>query len=75
MKVYETKREYEKDNPSGLYVCPLCGQITNSANYCNCGARADGLFRTFGKGFQFSIGEEEYEIFTPIEQVKGDTNG
>lgn len=76
MKVYESEREFKKDNPSGLYVCPLCGQITNSAYFCNsCGTRADGLLGTFGKGFFYQIGETEHEIFTPIEQVKGDTNG
>lgn len=77
MKTYQSEREYLKENPSGIFVCPICGMITNSEDNCDfCRTRADGLFGTFGKGFIFQIGEEKKEIFMPIEQLKkGQENG
>ena len=77
MKTHQSEREYLKENPSGIFICPMCGIITDSENNCDfCGTRADGLFGTFGKGFVFRIGEEKKEIFMPIEQLKkGQENG
>ena len=73
---FESEREFRNKYPSGLYICSFCEKLTPFRYFCiNCKSRADGLFKTFGKGYQYIIkefGSEIYEIFTPIERRKNE---
>ena len=48
--------------------------MNNSKIFCQkCGWRADGLLKTWGKGYKYEItGEKVQEIFKPIELEKGE---
>lgn len=73
MKVFQTKREFNKTYPGKMFICPNCNNLTNNPKECQvCGWRADGLFKTQGKGLKFKIEEtgEIDEIFQPIENFK-----
>lgn len=51
--------------------------MTNDRYTCpKCGWRADGLFKTMGNGFIYTITDNNItdEIFIPIESEKGETN-
>lgn len=71
IEVFETQREFNNKFPSGIYICSNCGKMTPYKYYCMyCGSRADGLFKTFNKGYKYIIKEvssEVQEIFQPIE--------
>ena len=77
IEVFETQRDFNNKFPSKFYICSCCGKIVIDKYTCNyCGWRADGLFKTFGKGYKFIIEEEgiEHEIFKPLELMKGERN-
>lgn len=70
---FNTQREFNKRFPSGLYICTNCGDLTEDRYTCRkCGWRADGLLKTWNKGFKYRIEETgtEEEIFIPIELLK-----
>jgi len=76
IEVFETQREFNNKFPSKFYICSCCGKIVIDKYTCNyCGWRADGLFKTFGKGYKFIIkeqGADIQEIFKPVETMKED---
>lgn len=70
---FKSYREFNKKFPSKIYKCSNCGKLTNDKYTCiNCGWRADGLLKTWGKGYKYTIEETgtTEEIFTPIELLK-----
>ena len=72
-EVFKTKREFNKRFPSKMYICTNCGQLTDDKYTCSkCGWRTDGLLKTQGKGYKYTILETGIteEIFTPIELLK-----
>jgi len=71
---FDSKREFYKEFPSRFYICSNCGYMNNSKIFCQkCGWRADGLLKTWGKGYKYEItGEKVQEIFKPIELEKGE---
>ena len=72
--MFKNEREFYKQFPSGFFICSNCGYMNNSKYRCiRCGYRADGLFKTMGKGFKYKITDTNkiYEIFKPIELEKG----
>lgn len=69
---FETEREFNLRFPSKIYICSNCGALTDNALECKrCKWRADGLFKTAGKGYRYTIEETGItkEIFRPIEKV------
>lgn len=71
--VFKTEREFKKKFPSGLFVCSNCKKLVQDKKTCNwCGWRADGLFKTWGKGFKYAIEDinQSDEIFAPVEIYK-----
>jgi len=56
-----------------MFKCTNCGNLTTDKYNCvKCGWRADGLLKTWGKGYKYTIedlGITE-EIFIPIELLK-----
>lgn len=77
VEVFETEREFNKKFPSGFYVCPICGYMTNDKYNCpRCEYSASGLFKTLEKGYKYRIVKTdiEEEIFKPIELEKGQKN-
>lgn len=67
---FKNWREFNKKFPSKIYICTNCGSLTNDKFTCKyCGWRADGLLKTWDKGFKYTILEtnETEEIFRPIE--------
>lgn len=72
-EVFETQRQFNNKFPSKYFVCTNCGTLTEDKYTCiKCGWRADGLFKTWGKGYKYTILETGIteEIFTPIELRK-----
>lgn len=71
---FETQREFNNKFPSKFYICSNCGKLIQDKYTCSyCGWRADGLFKTMGRGYKFIIteqGENIQEIFKPIEMEK-----
>lgn len=69
---FETERDFKRKYQSNMYVCSNCHTLINDKYTCpNCGWRSDGLFKTMGKGYRYSIkqtGKTE-EIFKPIELI------
>ncbi len=56
-----------------MFICTNCGQLTDDKYTClKCGWRADGLLKTWGKGYKYTIIETgtNEEIFIPIELLK-----
>lgn len=80
-EVFKTQREFNKKFPSKMYICSNCGAAINDKYECMyCKWRADGLLKTWGKGYIYSILETGIteEIFIPIEllkEQKGKENG
>ena len=74
---FESEREFNNKFPSGFYICAYCSKIIPDKKLCPyCGFRADGLFKTMGKGYKFiieEISDEVQEIFKPIERNSGRT--
>lgn len=69
-ETFRTKREFNKQYPSKVYICSNCNSLSSDKLNCSvCGWRADGLFGTMGKGLKYTIEEtgESEEIFKPIE--------
>ena len=78
VEIFETELEFMLKYPSGLFRCSNCQQVTNNSTECQyCGWRADGLLKTWGKGYKFKIldTKREYEIFKPIEKEINDDKG
>lgn len=76
-ETFRTQREFNNKYPSKFYICSNCGYMNANKYTCQrCGWRADGLFKTMGKGYKYKILEtgKEYEIFKPIELEKGEKN-
>lgn len=75
---FNSERDFNNKFPSGFYLCPICGYMTNNKYYCQrCKFSAKGLFKTLDKGYRYKIlsnGTED-EIFKPIELEKGKFNG
>lgn len=70
---FKNWREFNKCFPSKLYICSNCNSLTEDKFTCKiCGWRADGLLKTWDKGFKYTILEtnETKEIFKPIELLK-----
>ena len=71
IEVFKTQREFNNKFPSKIYICSNCGKMTTDKMNCNyCGWRADGLLKTWGKGYKYIIEElspEVQEIFRPLE--------
>ncbi|MBQ9786471.1 MAG: hypothetical protein IJW25_03280 [Clostridia bacterium] len=69
-EVFKTQYEFNKKFPSRFFSCSNCQSLTDDAYYCKtCGWRADGLFKTMGEGYIYTIAETGIttEIFKPIE--------
>lgn len=77
MDLFKDERDFFKKYPSRIYVCSNCGYKQPSRYNCQkCGWRADGLLKTWGKGYKFKILStgKEYEIFKPLEIEKETTD-
>jgi DNA-directed RNA polymerase subunit RPC12/RpoP len=75
--IFNTEREFNNKFPNKLYICSNCGQLTDNRYTCSrCGWRADGLFKTMGNGYKYTIAETGIteEIFLPIELYKQERN-
>lgn len=74
---FNTELEFKNKYPSGLYICSNCRTMTTSSVYCpNCNWSANGLFRTMGNGYIYSIADgEPIEIFQPIEMFDAEKKG
>lgn len=70
-EIFKTLRDFNNKFPSKFYICSNCGKVIPDSNDCMyCGWRADGLFKTMERGYQFVIVEQSpeiQEIFKPIE--------
>ena len=69
-EIFKSYREFNKKFPTKMFKCTNCGTLTTDKYYCvKCGWRADGLLKTWGKGYKYTIEDEGIteEIFTPIE--------
>ena len=69
-ETFKTETEFINKYPSKLYVCSFCGTLSKDRYQCHkCGFRADGLFKTMGKGYQYTIQDTGVteEIFKPVE--------
>lgn len=78
LHIYKNEREFYHQFPSRFYICSNCGYMNFSKYVCQkCGWRADGLLKTWGKGFKYSILDKGIteEIFKPVELEKGKENG
>lgn len=67
---FRSMRDFYKKFPSRFYICSNCGYVNNNPYNCQkCSWRADGLFKTMGSGYRYSLenSSEVYEIFKPIE--------
>lgn len=67
MEVFNTIREFKNKFPSGLYICPKCGAMTNDKYVCSkCNNQSNNLFY---KGYEYEIKETNTieTIFKPIE--------
>lgn len=77
---FNSLREFNNKYPSKFYICSNCNQLIDDKYYCrNCGWRADGLLKTWDKGYKYKLldsGRVE-EIFKPMELLKeeGKQNG
>lgn len=72
-EVFKTQREFNNKFPTKFYKCTNCGELIQDKYTCSkCGWRADGLLKTWGKGYKYTILETGIteEIFTPIELFK-----
>lgn len=72
---FKSQREFNNRFPTGMYICSNCSELTTDRYTCTkCGWRADGLLKTWGKGFKYTILETGIteEIFKPIELLKGE---
>lgn len=72
-ETFATIREFNNKFPTKMYICCSCGQLTDNKYTCSrCGWRSDGLLKTWGKGYKYTILEtgETEEIFKPIELLK-----
>ena len=70
---FNTQREFNNKFPTRYYKCSNCGELTNDKYTCpKCGWRADGLLKTWGRGYKYTILETGIteEIFKPIELFK-----
>lgn len=75
-ETFKSHREFNKKFPTKMYRCTNCGNLTDNKYTCiKCGWRADGLLKTWGKGYKYTIEETGIteEIFTPIELLKGES--
>lgn len=75
---FNSERDFNNRFPSGFYLCPICGYMTNNKYNCpRCNWSAKGLFKTLDKGYKYKIlsTNTEEEIFKPIELEKGKFNG
>ena len=73
VEIFKTERDFNNKFPSKFYVCCNCHRLIQDKYTCNyCGWRADGLLKTWGKGYKYTILETGIteEIFTPIEMEK-----
>lgn len=78
MDLFKNEREFFRKYPSKFYICSNCGYMQPSKFTCQkCGWRADGLLKTWGKGYKFKIldTKREYEIFKPLEKEINDDKG
>lgn len=69
-EIFKSQREFNNRFPSKYYICSNCGTLTDNKYTCEkCGWRADGLLKTWGKGYKYTILETGIteEIFKPIE--------
>lgn len=69
-ETFKSKTNFYEKYPSKLYICSFCGTLSQDRYQCSkCGFRADGLFKTMDKGYQYTIEEtgETEEIFKPLE--------
>ena len=74
-EIFKSQREFNNRFPSKYYICSKCGTLTDNKYTCEkCGWRADGLLKTWGKGYKYTILETGIteEIFKPIELEKGE---
>lgn len=72
-ETFNTQREFNNKFPTKMFICTNCGQLTDDKYTCSkCGWRADGLLKTWGKGYKYTILETGVteEIFKPIELLK-----
>lgn len=65
---FNSDREFNKNFPSKLYVCSLCGKLTSNPFFCtNCENQSNNIFYA-SNTFFFQIGNKNItQIFTPIE--------
>ena len=73
-EIFKTEREFNFKFGSKFYICSNCEKLIQNKYECEyCGWRADGLFKTMGKGYRYKIIETgaEEEIFMPVEIQKG----
>ena len=71
MDLFKNERDFFRKYQSKFYICSKCGYMQPSKFTCQkCGWRADGLLKTWGKGYKFKILDtmREYEIFKPLEK-------
>ncbi len=73
IEIFNSRHEFNKKFPTKIFKCTNCGNLTTDKYNCSkCGWRADGLLKTWGRGYKYTIkdlGITE-EIFTPIELLK-----
>lgn len=72
-EVFSTQREFNNRFPSKMYICSNCGELSEDKYTCRkCHWRADGLLKTWGKGYKYTILETGIteEIFKPIELLR-----
>jgi hypothetical protein len=72
-EVFATQREFNKKFPTKMFMCSNCNAPVPDRYECMyCGWRADGLLKTWGKGYKYTILETGIteEIFKPIELLK-----
>jgi hypothetical protein len=82
VRVFDTQSELLASIPSRKFRCSACGGISTNPYGCNaparekgkkCNWKANGLFRTAGKGFRFTIKEGFLDhpkvdvIFMPVD--------
>lgn len=69
-ETFKTEKDLYDKYPSKLYICSYCGTLSDDRYQCTkCGFRSDGLFKTMGKGYTYTIEETGIteEIFKPLE--------
>lgn len=72
-ETFNTQREFNNRFPTKMYICSNCGELTDDKYNCSkCNWRADGLLKTWNKGYRYTILETGIteEIFKPIELLK-----